>query len=95
MAWPFLLREHQIPFYIAAPSSTFDLSIETGNEIPIEERDSKEITHGFGRQTAPGEIQVYNPAFDVTPARYIKAIITERGLIEPVERETIKTLLGD
>jgi len=89
-----LAREHQIPFYIAAPSSTFDLSIEDGNEIPIEERDPKEITHGFGRQTAPSEIQVYNPAFDVTPARYIKAIITERGLIEPVGRETIAITLA-
>ena len=88
-----LAREHQIPFYVAAPSSTFDLSIETGNEIPIEERDGQEITHGFGRQTAPVEIQVYNPAFDVTPAHYIKAIITERGLIEPVGFDTIKHLL--
>ena len=84
-----LAKAHDIPFYIAAPSSTFDLSIASGAEIPIEERASEEITHGFGRQTAPDGIKVYNPAFDVTPAELIKAIITERGLIEPVSVETI------
>lgn len=89
-----LARAHDIPFYIAAPSSTFDLSIATGAEIPIEERASEEITHGFGRQTAPTGIKVYNPAFDVTPAEYIKAIITERGLIDPVNVATIRQVLG-
>lgn len=89
-----LARAHEIPFYIAAPSSTFDLSIASGEEIPIEERAAEEITHGFGRQTAPAGIGVYNPAFDVTPAAYIKAIITERGLIEPVTRETIAATIG-
>jgi methylthioribose-1-phosphate isomerase len=84
-----LAAAHQIPFYVAAPSTTFDLSIESGDQIPIEERSSEEITHGFGRQTAPTGIGVYNPAFDVTPARLIKAIITEHGVIEPVGRETI------
>lgn len=89
-----LARAHGIPFYIAAPSSTFDLSIASGAEIPIEERASEEITHGFGRQTAPDGIAVYNPAFDVTPAELIKAIITERGLIEPVSRQTIAERIG-
>jgi methylthioribose-1-phosphate isomerase len=89
-----LARAHGIPFYIAAPSSTFDLSIDSGDEIPIEERDPKEITHGFGRQTAPDGVQVYNPAFDVTPAEYIEAIITEKGIIRPVNEENIKTVLG-
>jgi len=89
-----LARAHEIPFYIAAPSSTFDLSIASGAEIPIEERASDEITHGFGRQTAPDGIAVYNPAFDVTPAELIKAIITERGLIEPVSVETISARLS-
>ncbi|MDP6467023.1 MAG: S-methyl-5-thioribose-1-phosphate isomerase [Pirellulaceae bacterium] len=84
-----LAQAHDIPFYIAAPSSTFDLSIASGAEIPIEQRASEEITHGFGRQTAPDGIAVYNPAFDVTPADLIKAIITERGLIEPVSVHTI------
>ncbi|HVC97265.1 MAG TPA: S-methyl-5-thioribose-1-phosphate isomerase [Pirellulales bacterium] len=84
-----LAAAHEIPFYVAAPTSTFDLSITGGDEIPIEQRAASEITHGFGRQTAPDGIGVYNPAFDVTPARLIKAIICEKGLIEPVNRETI------
>ena len=89
-----LAAAHEIPFYVAAPSTTFDLSIDSGEQIPIEERSAEEITHGFGRQTAPSGIDVYNPAFDVTPARLIKAIITERGLIEPVSRETIARMLS-
>jgi methylthioribose-1-phosphate isomerase len=89
-----LAEAHQIPFFIAAPSSTFDLSIASGEEIPIEERSGEEITHGFGKQTAPSDIDVYNPAFDVTPAKYIRAIITERGIIEPVDQETIAKVLG-
>jgi methylthioribose-1-phosphate isomerase len=89
-----LAAAHQLPFYVAAPSTTFDLSIASGEQIPIEERASTEITHGFGRQTAPDNIRVYNPAFDVTPAHLIKAIITERGVIEPVSRETIAATLS-
>jgi methylthioribose-1-phosphate isomerase len=89
-----LAAAHNIPFYVAAPSTTFDLSIESGDQIPIEERSREEITHGFGKQTAPDGVGVYNPAFDVTPARLIKAIITERGVIEPVSRETIARLIG-
>ncbi|MEQ8787794.1 MAG: S-methyl-5-thioribose-1-phosphate isomerase [Pirellulaceae bacterium] len=89
-----LAEAHGIPFYIAAPSSTFDLSIDSGDAIPIEQRDAREITNGFGRQTAPEGVSVYNPAFDVTPARLIKAIITERGLIDPVTVENIKSVLG-
>ena len=89
-----LAREHQIPFYIAAPSSTFDLELDSGDQIPIEQRDAEEITHGFGRQTAPVGVQVYNPAFDVTPAAYIKSIITDHGLIDPVNRETIRAVIG-
>ena len=89
-----LAQAHGIPFYVAAPTTTFDLSIESGDQIPIEQRSGHEITHGFGRQTAPDGIGVYNPAFDVTPARLIKAIITERGVIEPVSRETIRAVVG-
>lgn len=85
-----LANAHNIPFYIAAPSSTFDLSLTTGDQIPIEERKSDEITHGFGKQTAPAGIAVYNPAFDVTPAQYIRAIITERGVIDPLSTESIR-----
>jgi methylthioribose-1-phosphate isomerase len=88
-----LAAAHGIPFYVAAPTSTFDLSIADGDQIPIEERASVEITHGFGRQTAPDGIEVYNPAFDVTPARLIKAIVTERGLIEPVNEERVRSLV--
>ena len=84
-----LARHHGIPFYVAAPSSTFDLSLADGERIPIEQRDPREITHGFGRQTAPDGIDVYNPAFDVTPAALIAGIITERGIIRPVNAATI------
>lgn len=90
-----LARAHGIPFYVAAPSSTFDLSLADGNAIPIEQRDPREITHGMGRQTAPEGVKAYNPAFDVTPAELITGIITERGLIQPVNLEGIrKTLLS-
>ncbi|MFN0018002.1 MAG: S-methyl-5-thioribose-1-phosphate isomerase [Pirellulaceae bacterium] len=88
-----LAHAHNIPFYVAAPTSTFDLSLESGDQIPIEQRSSTEITHGFGKQTAPDGIDVYNPAFDVTPARLIKAIITERGIIDPVSKVTISAVL--
>lgn len=89
-----LAAAHDIPFYVAAPSSTFDRSIASGAEIPIEQRDPREVTHGFGRQTAPDGVAVYNPAFDVTPAERIAAIICERGVIQPVNRETIAAMLG-
>ncbi len=85
---------HHVPFYVAAPSSTFDLSISSGDEIPIEQRDGREITHGFGRQTAPDGVAVYNPAFDVTPADLIAALICEHGLIRPVSRQRIGEVLG-
>jgi methylthioribose-1-phosphate isomerase len=88
-----LAQAHQIPFYVAAPSNTFDLELDSGEAIPIERRPAEEITHGFGRQTAPEAIEVYNPAFDVTPARYIHSIITERGVISPVTRESIQDAL--
>jgi len=89
-----LARAHGIPFYIAAPSSTFDLTLAHGDDIPIEERNPKEITHGFGKQTAPDGVQVYNPAFDVTPSEYIDAIITECGVIQPVTEDNIREVLG-
>ena len=85
---------HEIPFYVAAPTSTFDLSIASGEQIPIEVRPAAEITHGFGRQTAPDGIEVYNPAFDVTPARLITAIICERGIVQPVSEGSIAAVLG-
>jgi methylthioribose-1-phosphate isomerase len=82
-------KTHNIPFYIAAPVSTFDLTLADGNGIPIEERDAEEICNGFGKRTAPQGVNVYNPAFDVTPAEFISGIITEHGIISPVNRENI------
>lgn len=78
-----LAREHGIPFYVAAPLSTIDVQVASGAEIPIEERDRKEITQMNGRSLAPESIQVANPAFDITPARLVTAIITEEGVARP------------
>ena len=89
-----LAQAHGIPFYVAAPTSTFDLTLATGKLIPIEERGAAEITHGFGKQTAPAGVGVYNPAFDVTPAKLIAAIITERGLIQPVTEANVRAMVG-
>ncbi len=89
-----LAKAHDIPFYVAAPSSTFDLSLPNGDGIPIEQRDPREVTHGFGRQTAPDGVAVYNPAFDVTPARLIAGLITEKGIIQPVTETAIRARLG-
>jgi methylthioribose-1-phosphate isomerase len=89
-----LAQAHRIPFYVAAPSSTFDLSLPTGDTIPIEQRDPREVTHGLGKQIAPDGIKVYNPAFDVTPAHLIAGIITEKGLIRPVNEANIRAMLG-
>ncbi len=88
-----LAKAHGIPFYVAAPSSTFDLSLPTGDGIPIEQRSPREVTHGFGVPTAPDGIDVFNPAFDVTPANLITAIITERGVIRPVIADSIRQML--
>jgi methylthioribose-1-phosphate isomerase len=89
-----LSKAHSIPFYVAAPSSTFDLSLSEGSQIPIEVRDPDEVTRGFGRQTAPDGIEVYNPAFDVTSAELITAIVTEKGVIQPVSTDNIRAMLG-
>ena len=89
-----LAQAHGIPFYVAAPSSTFDLSLANGDGIPIEQRDPREVTHGFGRQTAPDGVAVYNPAFDVTPAGLIAGIITEKGIVQPVTEASIREQLG-
>lgn len=85
-----LAREHGIPFYVAAPLSTVDLSLPSGDLIPIEERKPEEVTHIGGVQVAPTGIGVANPAFDVTPARYITGIITERGVIYPPYEENLR-----
>ncbi|MFN8706182.1 MAG: S-methyl-5-thioribose-1-phosphate isomerase [Planctomyces sp.] len=85
-----LAKHHGIPFYIAAPSSTFDLNIAGGDEIPIEQRSAEEITSGFGRRTVPSGVGVYNPAFDVTPHELIAGIITERGIINSPNTEAVR-----
>lgn len=75
-----LAREHQIPFYVAAPVSTFDLSAQSGASITIEERHESEVTHLGGVRVAPPGVDVRNPAFDITPHRYVTAIVCERGI---------------
>lgn len=88
-----LAKAHGIPFVVAAPSNTFDLSLSSGDGIPIEERSAEEITEGFGKRTAPAGIRTYNPAFDVTPAELITAIVTERGVISPVNEANVVAMV--
>lgn len=86
-------RHHDIPFYVAAPSSTFDFDRASGVEIPIEERSADEVRRGFGRSTAPDGIPVYSPAFDVTPAELVTGIITERGVYRPAQLPELREAL--
>ncbi|MFC4355736.1 S-methyl-5-thioribose-1-phosphate isomerase [Chryseomicrobium palamuruense] len=88
-----LAAAYNIPFYVAAPVSTFDLQIPNGKNIPIEERSAEEITYVAGQPIAPKNTKVFNPAFDVTPAHYITAIITEKGIIHPDYERNIQELL--
>jgi methylthioribose-1-phosphate isomerase len=87
-----LAKENNIPFYIATPVSTIDVSIKTGKQIPIEERKADEVTHFQGKRIAPEGISAANPAFDVTPHNYITAIITDKGVIREPYLEGIKKL---
>ncbi len=87
-----LAKENDIPFYVAAPTTTIDLSLPSGAEIPIEERDPDEVTHIQGIRIAPGEIDVANPAFDVTPHNYITTIITEKGIIKEPYIERLREI---
>lgn len=89
-----LAKHYGIPFYIAAPTPTIDLQTPTGDEIPIEERDKSEVIEGFGKLTAPADVNVYNPAFDVTPAEHITAIVTEKGIVRAPFKENLAKLLG-
>lgn len=90
-----LAKEFGIPMYFLGPTSTIDIDTETGKGIEIELRDSEEIGNGFGRRTAPTTCKAYNPAFDVTPAEYITAIITEKGIVYPPFKENIAKLFED
>ncbi|MGH9747213.1 MAG: S-methyl-5-thioribose-1-phosphate isomerase [Candidatus Acidiferrales bacterium] len=87
-----LARENKVPFYVAAPISTLDMSLASGDEIPIEERSSKEVTHLRGVPISPKDVAAAHPAFDVTPARYITAIITERGVARPPFDESLRKI---
>jgi methylthioribose-1-phosphate isomerase len=90
-----LARRHGIPFYVAGPTSSIDLNCSTGKDIPIEQRDPKEVSHMFGRALAPEGIKIFNPAFDVTSHELITSIITEKGIIHPPFQENIKTHVSD
>jgi methylthioribose-1-phosphate isomerase len=87
-----LAKENGVPFYVAAPVSTFDLATPDGSAIPIEERPAEEVTHHAGRRVAPLGIAVRNPAFDVTPHRYVAAIVCERGVARPPFAESLRRL---
>jgi methylthioribose-1-phosphate isomerase len=87
-----LAKEHGIPFYVAAPWSTIDLATETGEAIPIEERPAVEVTHHGGKQLTPNGVGICNPAFDVTPAKYVTAIVTERGVLRAPYAESLREL---
>src|SRR6202789_3421504 len=90
-----LAKEHAIPFYVAAPFNTIDLATATGAGIPIEQRNPREVTHSNGKQMTPGGGGIENPAFDVTPAKYITAIITERGVLRAPFSDSIRAMAAD
>ena len=90
-----LAKEHGIPFYVAAPISTVDLATPDGSKIPIEQRNAKEVTHIGGRQMVPDGVSVENPAFDVTPAKYVNAIVTERGIARAPYEESLRALANE
>ena len=89
-----LAKENQVPFFVAAPISTLDLALASGDQIPIEQRAASEVTHVFGHPVAPPGTTVQNPAFDVTPARYVSAIITEKGVARAPYQDSLKKLAG-
>jgi methylthioribose-1-phosphate isomerase len=89
-----LAKENNVPFFVAAPISTLDLTIASGDAIPIEQRAAAEVTHVYGRRMAPEGTAVMNPAFDVTPARYVTGIITERGVARAPYEESLRKLMG-
>jgi len=88
-----LAKENNVPFYVAAPISTFDLTLASGDRIPIEQRAASEVTNIFGHRAAPDGVEVQNPAFDVTPARYVTAIVTERGVARAPYEQSLRELM--
>jgi methylthioribose-1-phosphate isomerase len=90
-----LAKEHSIPFYVAAPLSTIDLETSDGSKIPIEQRNVREVTHIGGKQMVPEGVEVENPAFDVTPAKFVTAIVTERGIARAPYEASLKRLAGE
>lgn len=90
-----MAKAHNIPFYVACPLSTIDLSTPTGDDIPIEERHPDEVSHGFGKRTAPAGVAIYNPAFDVTPNKLVTAIITEKGIVRAPYSESLRSLFAN
>ena len=89
-----LAREHNIPFYVAAPTSTIDMEAKSGADIPIEERPGEEVRSFGGALVAPEDVRVYNPAFDVTPARFVDALVTEKGMVRLAEGESPGSILS-
>ena len=87
-----LARHFKVPFFVAAPTSTIDLATRSGKDIPIEFRDGKEISNGFGAQTAPDGVDFFNPAFDVTPNELVDALITEKGVVRAPYGENLKAV---
>jgi len=90
-----LAKENGVPFYVAAPISTLDLTLASGDQIPIEQRPASEVTEVFGVPVAPDNTAVENPAFDVTPHRYVTGIITERGVARPPYQESLRQLVNN
>src|SRR5271163_151607 len=90
-----LAKEHDIPFYVAAPFSTIDMETPDGSKIPIEQRNTKEVTHIAGKQMVPDGVEVENPAFDVTPAKYVTAIVTEKGIARAPYEDSLRKLAAD
>jgi methylthioribose-1-phosphate isomerase len=89
-----LAKENRIPFYVAAPLSTIDISIKSGDKIPVEERQPEEVSHYGNKQIGPSGVKTMNPAFDITPSRYVTAIITERGIATSPYKTNIKRLFS-
>jgi len=90
-----LAQYHNVPFYVAAPYSTIDMNLASGSDIPIEQREAEEISNAFGKRTVPPGVDCYNPAFDVTPARLVTGIVTDRGILRPPYQESLAGIFAE